>query len=65
MDNSSIADIFLEIWKCMSPEKRFNTLYELNEKAGIEDQDFAYQVRHAMYLVDEIVNPPANRMVQA
>lgn len=63
-DDSSIADIFIEIWRCMSPEKRHNTLVDLERSVGIEMDDLAQETRYALELVDEIINLPP-QMIQA
>lgn len=65
MDNSSIADIFIEIWRVMSPEKRFNTLKELEKFVGIEIGDLPQETRYVLELVDQIVRVQPPQMIQA
>lgn len=62
-DDSSIADIFIEIWRCMTPQKRSNTLIDLERYVGIELGDLAQETRYMLELVNEIINLPP--MIQA
>ena len=55
-DNTSIADIFVELWKKMSPEKRANTIAALETLAGDSMDTIIDQTRYVLFLADSIVN---------